>query len=63
VGTDFFQGPRPGDVGFFVEARLQLDENGNFLAGFGRLGQRLRETLLFRAAERRRLWLLLARGD
>jgi hypothetical protein len=32
VGTEFFQCTRPGDVGFFVEARLQLDENGNFLA-------------------------------
>ena len=32
---------RPADVGFLVEARLQLDQRGDGLAGFGRLGQRL----------------------
>ena len=32
---------RPADIGFLVEARLQLDQRGHRLAGLGGLGQRL----------------------
>ena len=38
--TDLFQGARPGDIGFFVKTGTQLDQNRDFLAGFGGLGQR-----------------------
>jgi len=41
MGADFFQGARPGNVGLLVEARLELDQNGHFLACFGGAGQRL----------------------
>ena len=32
---------RPADVGLLVEARLELDQRGDRLAGFGRFGERL----------------------
>ena len=41
---DFDAGPfqiaRPSDIGLFVEARLELDQRGDGLAGFGRFDQR-----------------------
>ena len=35
-----FEVARPADVGLLVEARLELDQRGHRLAGFGRFGQR-----------------------
>jgi hypothetical protein len=32
---------RPADVGFLVEARLELDQRGDGLAGLGGFGERL----------------------
>ena len=36
-----FEVARPADIGLLVEARLELDQRGDRLAGFGRLDQRL----------------------
>ena len=36
-----FQVARPADIGLFVEARLEFDQRGDRLAGFGGLGKRL----------------------
>jgi hypothetical protein len=41
VGADLFQRACPPDVGLLVEARLQLDEDGDLLAALGRAGERL----------------------
>ena len=50
---------RPADVGFLVEARLELDQRGDRLAGFRRLGQRLDDRRVGRGAVER----LLDRDD
>ena len=41
MGADFFQGARPGDIGFLIETRLQLEKHRHFFACFGGAAQRL----------------------
>ena len=50
---------RPADVGLLVEARLQLDQRGDRLAGLGRLDQRAHDRAVGRGAIER----LLDRDD
>ena len=46
---------RPADIGLLVEARLQFDQRGDRLAGFGRLDQRLDDRGFGRGAVERLL--------
>ena len=50
---------RPADIGLFVEARLQLDERGDGLAGFGGLDERAHDRAVLAGAVER----LLDRDD
>ena len=56
---DLHAGPlevaRPADIGLLVEARLELDQGRDGLAGLGRLGQRLHDRAVRRGAIERLL--------
>ena len=50
-----FEIARPADIGLLVEARLELDQRGDRLAGFGGLGQRPHDRGIGRGAVERLL--------
>ena len=54
-----FEVARPADVGFFVKPRLEFDQRGDRLAGFGRFGKRAHDRAVGRGAVER----LLDRDD
>src|SRR5919109_2071852 len=62
VGAYFFQRSRPCDVGLLIEARLELDQNRNLLAGLRRLSERVgdrrsRTDAVKRYFDRQYLWI------
>ena len=55
LGAGAFEIARPADIGLFVEPRLELDQRGDRLAGFGRFGQRPDDRTSLRGAVERLL--------
>ena len=50
-----FEIARPADIGFLVEARLEFDQRGDRLAGFGSIDQRADDRAVVRGAVQRLL--------